>query len=143
MTPENEKSLMKKTKKELIDIISRKDDTEKKYVETIKSLEANVSELSDKVQANELNEQNRANNEEALKKSFEKDIEELQEDFRTSQVAYNNIKLERDELIDKVHSLSNDNGALRSEYFVMKSLRNIAAGFAIIATVVAIIAFMV
>lgn len=143
MTPENEKSLMKKTKKELIDIISRKDDTEKKYVETIKSLEANVSELSDKVQANELNEQNRANNEEALKQSYEKDIEELQEDFRTSQVAYNNIKLERNELIDKVHSLSNDNGVLRSEYFVMKSLRNIAAGFAIIATVVAIIAFMV
>ena len=143
MTPENEKSLMKKTKKELIDIISRKDDTEKKYVETIKSLEANVSELSDKVQTNELNEQNRANTEEALKQSYEKDIEELQEEFRTSQVAYNNIKLERNELIDKVHSLSNDNGALRSEYFVMKSLRNIAAGFAIIATVVAIIAFMV
>ena len=143
MTPENEKSLMKKTKKELIDIISRKDDTEKKYVETIKSLEANVSELSDKVQTNELNEQNRANTEEALKQSYEKDIEELQEDLRTSQVAYNNIKLERNELIDKVHSLSNDNGALRSEYFVMKSLRNIAAGFAIIATVVAIIAFMV
>ena len=143
MTPENEKSLMKKTKKELIDIISRKDDTEKKYVETIKSLEANVSELSDKVQTNELNEQNRANTEEALKQSYEKDIEELQEELRTSQVAYNNIKLERNELIDKVHSLSNDNGALRSEYFVMKSLRNIAAGFAIIATVVAIIAFMV
>lgn len=143
MTPENEKSLMKKTKKELIDIISRKDDTEKKYVETIKSLEANVSELSDKVQSNELNEQNRANTEEALKQSYEKDIEELQEELRTSQVAYNNIKLERNELIDKVHTLSNDNGVLRSEYFVMKSLRNIAAGFAIIATVVAIIAFMV
>ena len=127
MTPENEKSLMKKTKKELIDIISRKDDTEKKYVETIKSLETNVSELSDKVQANELNEQNRANNEEALKQSYEKDIEELQEDLRTSQVAYNNIKLERNELIDKVHSLSNDNGILRSEYFVMKSIRNIVA----------------
>lgn len=143
MTPENEKSLMKKTKKELIDIISRKDDTEKKYVETIKSLEANVSELSDKVQTNELNEQNRANNEEALKQSYEKDIEELQEDLRTSQVAYNNIKLERNKLIDKVHSLSNDNGILRSEYFVMKSIRNIVACFAIIATVVAIIAFMV
>lgn len=49
MTPENEKSLMKKTKKELIDIISRKDETEQKYASTIKELENNVAELSDEL----------------------------------------------------------------------------------------------
>lgn len=49
MTEENKKSLMKKTKNELIEIIARKDDTEQKYASTIKELEANVAELSDEL----------------------------------------------------------------------------------------------
>lgn len=49
MTEENKKSLMKKTKSELIDIIARKDDTEERYSSTIKSLEKNVAELSDEL----------------------------------------------------------------------------------------------
>lgn len=49
MTEENKKSLMKKTKSELIEIIARKDDTEQKYASTIKELEANVAELSDEL----------------------------------------------------------------------------------------------
>lgn len=143
MTEQNQQSLMKKTKKELIDIISRKDDTEKKYVETIKGLEANVSELSDKVQKNELNAQNRANNEKALKESYEKDITELQEEVRTSQLAYNNIKIERNDLVDKVHTLSNTNGELRSEYFIMRSYRNLLAVLCVILTIIAAIAIAV
>lgn len=49
MTEENKKSLMKKTKSELIEIIARKDDTEQKYSSTIKELEKNVAELSDEL----------------------------------------------------------------------------------------------
>ena len=49
MTEENKKSLMKKTKSELIEIIARKDDTEQKYTGTIKELEKNVAELSDEL----------------------------------------------------------------------------------------------
>ena len=49
MTEENKKSLMKKTKNELIEIIARKDDTEQKYAGTVKELEANVAELSDEL----------------------------------------------------------------------------------------------
>lgn len=49
MTEENKKSLMKKTKSELIEIIARKDDTEQKYASTIKELENNVNELSDEL----------------------------------------------------------------------------------------------
>jgi chromosome segregation ATPase len=49
MTEENKKSLMKKTKSELIEIIARKDDTEQKYAGTIKELEKNVAELSDEL----------------------------------------------------------------------------------------------
>ena len=49
MTEENKKSLMKKTKSELIEIIARKDDTEQKYASTIKELENNVAELSDEL----------------------------------------------------------------------------------------------
>ena len=49
MTEENKKSLMKKTKSELIEIIARKDDTEQKYAGTVKELEANVAELSDEL----------------------------------------------------------------------------------------------
>lgn len=49
MTEENKKSLMKKTKSELIEIIARKDDTEQKYSSTIKELENNVAELSDEL----------------------------------------------------------------------------------------------
>lgn len=49
MTEENKKSLMKKTKSELIEIIARKDDTEQKYSSSIKELEKNVAELSDEL----------------------------------------------------------------------------------------------
>lgn len=49
MTEENKKSLMKRTKSELIEIIARKDDTEQKYASTIKELEKNVAELSDEL----------------------------------------------------------------------------------------------
>lgn len=49
MTEENKKSLMKKTKSELVEIIARKDDTEQKYAADIKALEANVAELSDEL----------------------------------------------------------------------------------------------
>lgn len=49
MTEENKKSLMKRTKSELIEIIARKDDTEQKYSSTIKELEKNVAELSDEL----------------------------------------------------------------------------------------------
>lgn len=49
MTEENKKSLMKKTKSELIEIIARKDDTEQNYSSTIKVLEKNVAELSDEL----------------------------------------------------------------------------------------------
>ena len=49
MTEENKKSLMKRTKSELIEIIARKDDTEQKYAGTIKELEKNVAELSDEL----------------------------------------------------------------------------------------------
>lgn len=49
MTEENKKSLMKRTKSELIEIIARKDDTEQKYASTIKELEKNVVELSDEL----------------------------------------------------------------------------------------------
>ena len=42
MTEENKKSLMKRTKSELIEIIARKDDTEQKYAGTIKELEKNI-----------------------------------------------------------------------------------------------------
>lgn len=49
MTEENKKSLMKRTKSELIEIIARKDDTEQKYASTIKELEKNVADLSDEV----------------------------------------------------------------------------------------------
>lgn len=49
MTEENKKSLMKKTKSELIEIIARKDDTEQKYSSTIKELEKNIAELSDEL----------------------------------------------------------------------------------------------
>lgn len=49
MTEENKKSLMKKTKSELVEIIARKDDTEQKYAGTIKELEKNVAELSDEL----------------------------------------------------------------------------------------------
>ena len=49
MTEENKKSLMKRTKSELIEIIARKDDTEQKYTSTIKELEKNVAELSDEL----------------------------------------------------------------------------------------------
>ena len=49
MTEENKKSLMKKTKSELIEIIARKDDTEQKYASTVKELEKNVAELSDEL----------------------------------------------------------------------------------------------
>lgn len=49
MTEENKKSLMKKTKSELIEIIARKDDTEQKYSSTIKELEKNVADLSDEL----------------------------------------------------------------------------------------------
>lgn len=49
MTEENKKSLMKKTKSELIEIIARKDDTEQNYASTIKELENNVAELSDEL----------------------------------------------------------------------------------------------
>lgn len=49
MTEENKKSLMKRTKSELVEIIARKDDTEQKYSSTIKDLEKNVAELSDEL----------------------------------------------------------------------------------------------
>ena len=49
MTEDNKKSLMKRTKSELIEIIARKDDTEQKYASTIKELEKNVAELSDEL----------------------------------------------------------------------------------------------
>lgn len=49
MTEENKKSLMKRTKSELIEIIARKDDTEQKYSSTIKELEKNIAELSDEL----------------------------------------------------------------------------------------------
>ena len=49
MTEENKKSLMKRTKSELIEIIARKDDTEQNYASTIKELEKNVAELSDEL----------------------------------------------------------------------------------------------
>ena len=49
MTEENKKSLMKRTKSELIEIIARKDDTEQKYAGTMKELEKNVAELSDEL----------------------------------------------------------------------------------------------
>lgn len=49
MTEENKKSLMKRTKSELIEIIARKDDTEQNYAGTIKELEKNVAELSDEL----------------------------------------------------------------------------------------------
>lgn len=49
MTEENKKSLIKRTKSELIEIIARKDDTEQKYSSTIKELEKNVADLSDEL----------------------------------------------------------------------------------------------
>lgn len=105
MTEENKKSLMKKTKSELIEIIARKDDTEQKYSSTIKELEKNIAELSDEL---------------ALKLNVIKSYEEGNSEFGTeceklkkevSQLKTDNTELEKkfadyqNELYYKIESL--------------------------------------
>ena len=91
MTEENKKSLMKRTKSELIEIIARKDDTEQKYSSTIKELEKNVAELSDEL---------------TLKLNVIKSYEEGNSEFGT----------ECEKLKKEVSQLKTDNSELEKKY---------------------------
>ena len=84
MTEENKKSLMKKTKSELVEIIARKDETEQKYAADIKALEANIAELSDELslKLNLIKSYEEGNSE------FSKDCEEAKNKVKDLQLQY-------------------------------------------------------
>ena len=88
MTEENKKSLMKKTKNELVEIIARKDETEQNYASTIKELEKNVAELSDELslKINVIKSYEEGNSE------FGKDCEKYKNEV--SQLQHQNVILE-------------------------------------------------
>lgn len=107
MTEENKKSLMKRTKSELIEIIARKDDTEQKYAGTIKELEKNVAELSDEL---------------ALKINVIKSYEEGNSEFGEE---CEKLKKEVSQLKSEVYKAADYEKSLRQNIETLKSRLNI------------------
>lgn len=112
MTEENKKSLMKKTKSELIDIIARKDDTEERYSSTIKNLEKNVAELSDEL-ARKLNV---IKGHEEGDKEYAEEIKELKEDIFNCNNYIETIKSKINTLQDEKETLQVKCGEFESLY---------------------------
>lgn len=115
MTEENKKSLMKKTKSELVEIIARKDDTEQKYAADIKALEANVAELSDELSLK----LNLIKSYEEGNSKFGKDCEEAKKQLKDLQLQ--NVTLEeklgnvRKEYDHKVKTLESNINVLQED----------------------------
>ena len=107
MTEENKKSLMKRTKSELIEIIARKDDTEQKYSSTIKELEKNVAELSDELTL-KLN----------VIKSYEKGNSEFGTECEKLKKEVSQLKTDNSELEKKYADYQNES------YYKMESLKS-------------------
>ena len=135
MTEENKKSLMKRTKSELIEIIARKDDTEQKYASTIKELEKNVAELSDELalKLNVIKSYEEGNSEFGTEcEKFKKEISQLEtentelkkykkEAFRRIELLqhnYINAKNDKEELEKKFADYQNES------YYKMESLKS-------------------
>ena len=107
MTEENKKSLMKRTKSELIEIIARKDDTEQKYASTIKELEKNVAELSDELSL-KLN----------VIKSYEEGNSEFGEECEKFKKEVSQLKTDNSKLEKKYADYQNES------YYKMESLKS-------------------
>ena len=104
MTEENKKSLMKRTKSELIEIIARKDDTEQKYASTIKELENNVAELSDELalKLNVIKSYEEGNNE------FGTDCEKLKKEVSQLEIENTELKKYKKEAFQRIELLQNN-----------------------------------
>lgn len=107
MTEENKKSLMKKTKNELVEIIARKDDTEQKYASTIKELEQNVAELSDELalKLNVIKSYEEGNSEFGKDcEEAKKQVKDLQLQYATLEEKFNNMRKQYDHQLQTLKS---------------------------------------
>ena len=104
MTEENKKSLMKRTKSELIEIIARKDDTEQKYASTIKELEKNAAELSDELalKLNVIKSYEEGNSE------FGEDCEKLKKEVSQLEIENTELKKYKKEAFERIELLQHN-----------------------------------